>query len=122
MAPTLTDPRWVRDSSRARWAALGADRREELFRLAREGEPYPDLEVALAAVHWSYAVLGRPDNRRRYPWGELVLRFAPAAMYPDIYNGTRHHDMRPVVRRTARAVEAANTPALRAAGIDPEAE
>ncbi|QMU74926.1 hypothetical protein GXW83_03250 [Streptacidiphilus sp. PB12-B1b] len=114
----MPEARWVRDESRKRWAALGFDGREELFRLAREGKPSPDVELSLAAVHWSWAVLGRPDARRSYPLGDALLHFAPAAMFDNVYNGTRQHDFRRSVRREARRVEAANLPRLRQLGID----
>ncbi len=114
----MPEPRWVREESRRQWAALGFDGREEVFRTARAGEPHPDPEVALSGVHWAWAVLGPPDARRPYPILDMLLHFAPAAMFDNVYNGTKQHDMRPSVRRAARQVEAANLDRLRELGID----
>jgi hypothetical protein len=112
------DPRWVREESRTRWVALDPEQRDEVFRAARRGEPCPDLELALSAVHWSWAVLGRPGARRSYPWGDLFMHYAPKALFENIYNGTRQHDIRYGVRREARRVENANLPHLNSLGID----
>jgi hypothetical protein len=118
----MPDVRWIREESRQQWAALGKlDRREErdeLFRSARAGEPYPDPEVALIALHWSWAVLGPPGARRSYPWWDLMLHAAPAAMFENVYDGTKQHDMRFQVRREAHRVESANLAHLRELGID----
>jgi hypothetical protein len=114
----MPEARWVRDESRKRWAALGFEQREELFRLAREGRPSPDLELSLAAVHWAWAVLGPPDARRSYPVMDLLMHYAPAAMFDNVYNGTKQHDFRRAVRREARRVETVNLAHLRELGID----
>ncbi|QMU67471.1 hypothetical protein [Streptacidiphilus sp. P02-A3a] len=114
----MAEARWVREESRRQWAALGTEQRDELFRSARRGEPHPDPEIALSAVHWARAVLGPPRARRSYPLGDLLLHFAPAAMFENVYNGTKQHDFRPTVRRAARRVEAANLDHLRGLGID----
>ena len=114
----MPEARWVQDESRKRWAGLGFEQREELFALAREGEPSPDLELSLAAVHWAWAVLGPPDARRSFPMLDLLMHYAPAAMFDNVYNGTKQHDFRRSVRRQARLVEAANLAQLRRLGID----
>jgi hypothetical protein len=114
----VAEARWVREESRKRWASLGPAQRDELFQAARRGEPHPDPETALSAVHWARAVLGPPGARRAYPIGDLLLHFAPAAMFENIYNGTKQHDFRPAVRREARRVETANLAHLRSLGID----
>ena len=114
----MAEPRWVREASRRQWAALGAEQREELFQAARRGEPHPDPEVALSAVHWARAVLGPPGKRRAYPLGDAFMHFSPAVMFENIYNGTKQHDFRLKVRREARRVEAANLEHLRRLGID----
>ena len=113
----MPEPRWVREESRRQWAALKASDREELFRAARQGEPHPDVQVSLSAVHWAWAVLGPPHARRSYPWWDVLLHYAPAAMFENIYNGTKQHDMRTTVRREARRVESANLPHLTSLGI-----
>jgi hypothetical protein len=114
----MAEARWVREESRKQWLALGAEQRDELFRAARRGEPHPDPEIALSAVHWARAVLGPPGKRRAYPLGDLLMHFSPAAMFENVYNGTKQHDFRPSVRREARRVEAVNLEHLRGLGID----
>ncbi|MBC3842892.1 hypothetical protein GXW82_30075 [Streptacidiphilus sp. 4-A2] len=118
----MAEARWVREDSRKRWAALGYAQRDELFEAARRGEPHPDPEVALSAVHWARAVLGPPGARRSYPIGLLLMHFAPAAMFENIYNGTKQHDFRLAVRREARRVEAVNLAHLRSLGIDTDSQ
>ncbi|MEY9877513.1 hypothetical protein ABH931_007037 [Streptacidiphilus sp. MAP12-33] len=110
----MEQARWVSEESRLRWVALDHTQREELFATARRGEAWPDEATALAAVHWAWAVLGAPGARRPYPWTDLVLRSAPAAMFETVFNGAKQHDMRFSVRRTARQVERANLSRVRA--------
>jgi hypothetical protein len=114
----MPGPRWVQPQSRTRWTALGQQEREELFEAARRGEPHPDPEIALSAVHWSWAVLGQPGARRAYPWWDLFLHAAPASMFENVYNGAKQHDMRVSVRREARRVEAANLDHLERLGVE----
>ena len=113
----MTGPRWVQPQSRDRWTALSKEEREKVFEAARRGEPYPDQEVALSAVHWSWAVLGEPGLRRTYPWWDLFVHAAPASMFENIHNGAKQHDMRISVRREARRVEAANLEHLESLGV-----
>ncbi|WP_042434729.1 hypothetical protein [Streptacidiphilus anmyonensis] len=110
-------PRWISDESRLRWVALDREQRQRLFDAARRGEPWPDQDLALAAVHWAWAVLGPPQARRAYPLGDLILRAAPAAMFENVFNGAKQHDMRLSVRRAAKLVERANLPTLEEAGL-----
>jgi hypothetical protein len=63
-------------------------------------------------------VLGPPDARRGYPWGDLLLHYAPAAMFDNVFDGTREHDIRLRVRREAHRVEKANLGRLEERGIE----
>ena len=114
----MVDTRWVSEESRRKWAKLGFEQREELFAAARRGEPYPDPEIALSAVHWARAVLGPPGKRRAFPLGDALMHFSPSVMFDNVYNGTKQHDFRLKVRREARRVEAVNLAHLRELGID----
>jgi hypothetical protein len=114
----MPEQRWVEQQSRTRWTAMSKQDREELLEAARRGEPHPDPETALSAVHWAWAVLGQPELRRPYPWWDLLLHAAPASMFEDVRNGAKQHDMRISVRRDARRVEAANLPRLQSLGVD----
>lgn len=114
----MPGPRWMTAESARRWGALDPERRAELFAAARRGEPWPDEREALCAVHWSWAVLGPPGARRGYPLGDLLLHYAPAVMFEDVFNGIREHDVRLKVRREARRVEQANLSRLEESGIE----
>jgi hypothetical protein len=114
----MADARWVREQSRKTWASLDHAQRDELFAAARRGEPHPDPEIALSAVHWARAVLGPPGKRRPYPMGDALMHFSPSVMFDNVYNGTKQHDFRPSVRRRARRVEEVNLAHLRELGIE----
>jgi len=114
----MPGPRWVRLESARQWKALDPERRAELFAAARRGEHWPDEQEALSAVHWSWAVLGPPHARRGYPLGDLLLHYAPAVMFDNVFDGTREHDTRLRVRREARRVEGANLGWLEELGIE----
>jgi hypothetical protein len=130
--PDLLALREVPEGDRARelWRELPAGVRQDVIRRARRGVAAPEPGIACLAVGWAWAVVGPPHARRTVSTGARVRAvaekvFEAAAGAGAVYGagspfeGYEPDDALPPVRRVAFAVEAANVPPLRAAGILP---
>jgi hypothetical protein len=110
--------RFDQDSlARDQWAQLPSQVRKAVIDAAGRGRACDDPQVARIALGWAWAVLGRPDARRRVGWFDLASDLVSNLLLPegkgsfqrvDIFDGAPHHDLNLVVRSAARKVEAAN--------------
>ncbi|WP_055534497.1 hypothetical protein [Streptomyces graminilatus] len=114
----MSDPRWVSEKSRVTWENMTRKEHAAIIRAVRKGEPTQDPATALLALHWAWAVIGPPGARKRYPWLSAIFDARGQSFLTDIYNGTWPNDVRTLVRRNARRVEAAYLPFLESLGVD----
>ena len=107
--------------SRDAWKALDRKTRDAVIKAAKRDQPWPNITEARIALGWAWAVLGAPNARRigngpvsqfLYLVSALLGGSGGAWATGDIFAGSPIHDANPVVRRTARSVEAANSGAI----------
>lgn len=104
-------------NARQRWAQLPKEKRRQAIKSARKNEPVADQRVAKIALGWAWAVLGRPDARKKVSKFAIAVDLIGNLLTPegkgsfrrvDIYDGARHHDLNIMVRLAARRLEKAN--------------
>jgi hypothetical protein len=104
-------------NARQLWAQLPKEARWQVIKNARKQEPIADQRTAKIALGWAWAILGRPETRRKVNKFAITADLIGNLMVPegngtfqrvDIFDGARHHDLNIVVRRVARRVEQAN--------------